>query len=130
MIDSMVWMMNKEVRFLASEHEAVAKLRRFKDEVEDLLAAVEAGKDRQQLRATLKDLKERMKAEYKRCDTKRTQKDMDRIERDFYCPAIHKAWVAIKRAHVGATPSTWHDALYDACYELNYYLEQLEEHTT
>ncbi len=112
---------------MVSEHEAAGRLRRFRGEVEDLMAAVEAGKDKQQLRATLKDLKERMKSESKRCDTKRAQKDMDRIERDFYCPAIGEAWVAISFAKVNAAPSSWHEALYDTRFQLEHYCQQLDD---
>ena len=75
-------------------------------------------------------LKDELEAEYERMKTVQGTANLNSVEKAFYMPTVHKAFVAL-RIRRNTNPSmSWSDPLYHTRFELNYTLQQLEPNSS
>ena len=85
------------------------------------------GREREQARGMLRDLKERLKVEYRRTSTVRGRERMNDVERAYYAPAVHQAYVHLEVRSSSVPGSTWMHDLYESRFDLDYMASQLRE---
>ena len=84
-----------------------------------------SGTERVKAKSLLKNLKQRLKADYKQRDTAIGQEQMSSIEGGYYFPAMHEAHTCIS-VKTNSTPNQkWIDEIDDAKLEIDFYLNGL-----
>ncbi len=114
-----------------SSNDIIGILRSYSDDIDKILILFDdhgwiAYKNKESAQELLKGLKELLRNDYHRRDTKEGQQKMSEVEKTFFFPAIHKA---LTRIHVktNSQPSEkWFLELLDAQSEIRYYSNELE----
>jgi hypothetical protein len=113
-----------------SSEECVAKLQTYIRKIDAILALLDENGcpvdgDIFRIQEQLKSLKESLKADYYRRDTKKGENAMSDIEKFFLFPAIHEAYTSIF-IKTNSTPSRkWINDLFNARNSIQYYLDDL-----
>jgi hypothetical protein len=107
----------------------MARLEAIKQQVQHINQLVKLGEpaDIEIAREQFSRLKEHLRAEYRRMDTKKGEARLSDLEKAFYWAAIQDAWAntVLPQTRADWTPSKWHDALWNVEDYVDYHLDGL-----
>lgn len=119
--------------FVGDRQACIERLKRHRDRIDELMELIGdkphfSSEETAKAQRMLKEIKDLLGTEYKTMGTVRGEKAMSDIEHSCYFPAIHEAFTHIN-VKVSSIPSSkWYGELYDARFDLDYYIKGLESH--